>query len=1469
MTKKIFAMFLAVLMVVSMLPTSVFAADCPAVHTKNNCEYTKVGTVDPNCGQKGYTTYKCNACDETFVADFTDPVGEHSWKDADPVKETCEKNGEIGGKECTVCGYKVGATTVDEIPNGLKCEFGEWLPATIDCTTGGKQVQTCAHCGNENEREVPKSANGQHDMTGEWELKTPATAEAEGLAVLKCKNDNCGYYIEQAVFFDHDHDDSTMIEVAKVDAKCEEPGVSAHYVCRVCEGLFKKDNGVYKATTKDALKIQTKHEKMQKDDLNCKLISKVCPDCKKVVSIELAKSHSFGSWTVSVTPTCLTNGFRIKTCSKCGHAETELVDALGHDLKTVEVAATCVSYAFSYTYCTRPNCTTEVQVELPEEHAAHVAKYAMKEHALESITVSPAANTAFYLALQQNSPYVQLPLYFTGEMDGNFFATSSDYRDAVKVYAETKDNGFYLYFMNGSVKTYLDLEGYVKSNGKNGAAVKLTTESPEAVWSIHQSGALVATVEVSKTETAEFALGTYNEYKTISASATADYAPGSNGQFNAKLCKTDKFVDAKVTAYNINKNGGVDSTDGGHDWKVLSEVAATCLADGIKVSYCADNCGVANKTETLTKKADHQWVMDEEEITVVTAPTCTTAGKGTVKCEFHEKCGATKEIVLDALGHDLYKENNVVKVHTEPGNHMAPLSYKYNVCTRCHEKDCTVGQDGNCDGKCRVNKSDYKAWANAGKLWDDPADAQTAHDNALDLDTVINTVNGSCFVDGYNAYKCDDCSEIVRIKIEGTGEHTFNGYTDAQGNVYSKAHQDATCTAEGWNIVYFCEDCDKWVDNGVVVEAEEVKLTKLDKIAHAWVEFTAEQREAFDWLDDTYTKSDCKAPRYDNWTHYCETCNYNATTKVVDGTNLEGLKADQIAKGEKTTTGALCEAVIYELYDCHCGKTHMRGFLSNIGHNMVSATKDQLNNVEGVEKDSDGNNIVKVDSTCYATGYEWKICTFCNKTEKVVIAKKAHKNEAKEEWTDSCLDDEKVTDRHCVVCHEKFCNKKTEKNHTCASYKDSNNNTIPACDCMIKKDQHVEVVTKVDSICGDAPYTSTICSVCFETTAKVETEYWTGKYTDEANTVKEMAPIDLGLGHKPVAVDTIKTTVEVEGVETEVEVPVYYGQYTYKKIAHPEYVWAKDGDKDVVILKAGSNVEYEAKFIEYKAATVTADGFAKFDCADCGKTVEVVLPATAGLDFTIEYVNANGAEEITVGSVVNVTIYASGADVAVNTFTLNAQFKNLVYVASQSANDNFRINVTDAKNANGDLVIVATAINTADKKQQNITIGEKTPVVTLQFVAVEAGKTEVTMTGEAFDVAAKDAIACSGKCELVVETFLDFNEDGFFHISDLIQAETVLTGESEKTYDVVIDVDKDGEITLFDLNLIYEFYVNEDYTNEKALAEFACYGLSDVHAALVDAYLNPPVQVVHCKNPYCLFSANTAFETCPACNRAQ
>ena len=123
-------------------------------------------------------------------------------------------------------------------------------------------------------------------------------------------------------------------------------------------------------------------------------------------------------------------------------------------------------------------------------------------------------------------------LYFIGEMNGNYLATSEDPTKAVDVTIEEVEGGVRFFFMVGETKTYIDIHEYTE--GK--AGVRLTEEpSATFVWN-----------EECKVYTAEVAdapryLGTYSTYNTMSAS-DVKYIAGENlskigiSQFPAGFC---------------------------------------------------------------------------------------------------------------------------------------------------------------------------------------------------------------------------------------------------------------------------------------------------------------------------------------------------------------------------------------------------------------------------------------------------------------------------------------------------------------------------------------------------------------------------------------------------------------------------------------------------------------------------------------------------------------------------------------------------------------------------------------------------------------------------------------------------------------------------------------------------------------------------------------------------------------------
>ncbi|HCG68639.1 MAG TPA: hypothetical protein DEW22_08195, partial [Clostridiales bacterium] len=111
---------------------------------------------------------------------------------------------------------------------------------------------------------------------------------------------------------------------------------------------------------------------------------------------------------------------------------------------------------------------------------------------------SPVKDTAYKFSLEQVS--LGKTLYFTGEMNGNYFATSDKSAKAADVYLEAVEGGYRLYCLDGTAKKYLDIYEY--TTGKVGVRL---TDTPSAVYRFDESiGILIANVLDT-----DYYLGTY------------------------------------------------------------------------------------------------------------------------------------------------------------------------------------------------------------------------------------------------------------------------------------------------------------------------------------------------------------------------------------------------------------------------------------------------------------------------------------------------------------------------------------------------------------------------------------------------------------------------------------------------------------------------------------------------------------------------------------------------------------------------------------------------------------------------------------------------------------------------------------------------------------------------------------------------------------------------------------------------
>ena len=125
---------------------------------------------------------------------------------------------------------------------------------------------------------------------------------------------------------------------------------------------------------------------------------------------------------------------------------------------------------------------------------------------------APEAGTAYKFALVQNN--LGQTLYFTGEMNGYYLATSDNPFDAVDVIVEDVEGGQRIYFMAGEVKTYIDI---VPRGADNPGKVNVVlTEAPTCVYTWDADRKTYVTEVDGNT----WYLGTYNTYNTISASLT-------------------------------------------------------------------------------------------------------------------------------------------------------------------------------------------------------------------------------------------------------------------------------------------------------------------------------------------------------------------------------------------------------------------------------------------------------------------------------------------------------------------------------------------------------------------------------------------------------------------------------------------------------------------------------------------------------------------------------------------------------------------------------------------------------------------------------------------------------------------------------------------------------------------------------------------------------------------------------------
>lgn len=319
------------------IQTTVLAAN-PNYHPS----YTSFQTLrEKTCVVGGLYLVDCDYCGGDVHEVETPPyssTGTHTWGAWSGTDATCTSDG-YKRRDCNVCSeYETQTITK------LGHSYGSWVTtSTGSCTTNGTQERTCSRCNNV---ETQTIAGTGHDYETTYTTIKEATCTTTGTKVRYCKN--CTSYTDSQTIAATGHSYSYVTTTADC--------TTGSYKIGTCS----KCNNTTSQLVSSALGHSYPTYYTQVSQSGCDVTyAKVCTRCGNYGDTFTGKSHTYGSYTQTVSPTCTEVGTKRRICSVCSTYDYADVEALGHSMGTAYVskAATCTATGTSRTDCQRSGCT--------------------------------------------------------------------------------------------------------------------------------------------------------------------------------------------------------------------------------------------------------------------------------------------------------------------------------------------------------------------------------------------------------------------------------------------------------------------------------------------------------------------------------------------------------------------------------------------------------------------------------------------------------------------------------------------------------------------------------------------------------------------------------------------------------------------------------------------------------------------------------------------------------------------------------------------------------------------------------------------------------------------------------------------------------------------------------------------------------------------------------------------------------
>ena len=785
MKRRILAILLAAIMVLSVVPFSAFAegaVTCPGKDGFHGEEHVNAGladryaTIAPTCNKDGYDLYTCKECGNQFPVNFVPAAGTtHEPVKHDEVPKSCTEDGVMEYYTCTKCTERCFDEAMENpVPNdaalviaaGHTWDNEDGIDVPADCVNGSKKVRTCtvAGCG------VSETVTGpDDDATGhKWVLDSftaPPTCKDEGSATYKCDN-GCGETKTVVV-----KPSKYMHDLTKVDANpktCTTDGNIEYFACSICGKKYDSED----LAVEDAL-----------------------DEGEEVIPA----GHNKGALLSETFPTCKENAIKEYLCTVCGEPFEEESEELNP----------------YYLYWAK------VDGEFVTADGVKVLYVLAKHYASDEYSVLPAGATAVVATDAEGKPRPYHKLNPAADKETKPTCDTYGYIERMCL------------ICGEELREEIDPPLGHTTLAEAIAASIPVTYNPANTCTTYGSASFACQKGCGKTVTVKLApTGHEREEKNtntcIADGVTFKYCthvgactfPAINTvTVGGVVYDLGDFyhVDPETVEFAA-KNPDKDAA-GVHDWQNETINAATCTQNGSKVDYCA-LC--AQYKTTVLYAHGHKFVLTWDASVAVedrtaansieaktagkfVAATCTDDGYITITCAF---CPSVTSTINDRAW-DGDSDGGVSLKLPALGHAWQSVDEK-PVCTADGYKGeyCTVCSDDALDHSQWVWKEGTYVVTPFEEATEYTVENADTHHIGLDWENNVGKnsvfVAGNCEVKGLDKIWCIGCERWAFVVQPGTGSHSAQ---PAAGSAeWIVAPKAATCTTPATQGYYVCKN---------------------------------------------------------------------------------------------------------------------------------------------------------------------------------------------------------------------------------------------------------------------------------------------------------------------------------------------------------------------------------------------------------------------------------------------------------------------------------------------------------------------------------------------------------------------------------------------------------------------------------------------------------------------------------------